>query len=416
MNILHINASDKAGGAGIAAFRLHTAMLESGIESRMLVLRKKGDSAAVTALEKWKSYFIAPLYNRYTKYRELKSYHLTSAFSTGMYGFNVSKHPLLQEADVIYLHWINGSMLSVKNVRQILALGKPVYWFMHDMWPITGGCHHSFDCSLYMTHCGACPCLSSDKEKDISYRIHSLKIKQFSSLTNLFAVTPSQWLGECCRKSTLFKNKRVTVIPNLIDTNLYKPVNKQVARSILNLPENKKLILFGADMGTENPYKGWIYLEEALLKIEQKDCEVVVFGNSHNSMIVNAVSMPIHFVGRLNDDYSLILLYSAIDVFVCPSMADNFPNTIVEAMACKALVVGFNVGGIPDLIQHTQTGYLASYKEASDLARGIDWCLEHSNDSEIKDAARIQIEKYCSYLGGISLHLKMLNNTKNDLR
>lgn len=408
MKILHINTHDKSGGAGKAAFRIHTAMLKNNIDSRMLVLRKSDiDNPVITDLGKLKKIIIAPLYDRYSKCRLLKSYSPVSVFSSGLNGFNVSKHPWVQQADIIYLHWINGCMLSIKNIRQILNLGKPVYWYMHDMWPLTGGCHHSFDCSRYMNHCGACPCLSSKKEKDLSYKIFHQKIKQLSNLSNLHAVTPSQWLGNCCKKSILFRNKEVTVIPNILDTDIYKPTDKIKVREILNLPQNKKLILFGADGGTGNPYKGWSYLKNALKEIEIEDCELVVFGSSYDPIIEREVPFPVHFMGRLQDEFSLVLLYNAADVFVSPSLADNFPNTIVEAMACSTLVTSFNVGGIPDLIQHKQTGYLAAYKNTEDLAEGINWCLTYQEKDKIEKAARKHIEKYCSYQQGINVHTKM---------
>jgi glycosyltransferase involved in cell wall biosynthesis len=291
------------------------------------------------------------------------------------------------------LHWINRDFLSIKGIEKILKLGKPVYWVLHDMWAMTGGCHHSFECNKYETHCGNCPNLIKPSAKDSSYHLFEKKLEIFDKYKNLQIITPSKWLGECAKKSRLFSKKNIQVIPNVMDTSIYKPIDKSIARSIFKLSDDKKIILFGAVEGTINPYKGWNYLLEALKHLAQTEnnIEAFIFGSEHSQTIVDAVPFPVHFSGHLNDDESLCMLYNAADVFVASSLADNFPNTIVESLACGTPVVGFNVGGIPDLVDHKRTGYLARYKDSNDLAEGIRWVLNCKEDLGKNACNKIEI-------------------------
>ena len=209
------------------------------------------------------------------------------------------------------------------------------------------------------------------------------KNKYFKNL-NLTIVTCSTWLAQCAKDSSLFKDLRIEVIPNSVNVNAFKPINKEIARDILNLPQNKYLILFGAINATSNKRKGFYYLNEALGKIKsdypqiKDDLELLVFGASYSEDI-NKLSIKTNFLGRLNDNYSLALYYNAADIFVAPSLEDNLPNTIIESLSCSTPVVGFKTGGIPNMIDHKQNGYLAEHKSVDDLAQGIYWMLEDKN-------------------------------------
>lgn len=407
MKIIHISTYDKVGGAAIAAFRLHSAMLQKGFDSQMFVLHSFDSfSPKVFKIEKPKQRLWGRLFPFHESHR-LKNYHPNYLFSTGTRGVDISNHHLIRSADAIYIHWIN-DLLSVSNIQKLLDLNKPVFWFMHDMWPLTGGCHHSFDCSRYTELCGRCSCLNSGQETDVSSEIHQLKIESFSRYSNLYAITPSKWLEKCCKESILFKNREVYVVPNLIDTTVFKPIDKKVAREMFNFPLNKKLILFGANAGVDNIYKGWKYLKEALLCLSLNDYEMVVFGSSYNSSIEEALPCKIHFMGHLYDTTTLAMLYNAVNVYVTPSLAESFGQTIVEAMACSTPVTAFDVGAIPELIEHQKTGYLAKCKDYQDLAIGIQWCLASWCDATNGVAARSFVERYCSFQSGINLHEKIL--------
>jgi glycosyltransferase involved in cell wall biosynthesis len=229
----------------------------------------------------------------------------------------------------------------------------------------------------YTNSCGTCPQLHSNKEKDLSRWIWQRKAKAWQDL-NLTIVTPSHWLAKCAASSSLLKDIRIEVIPNGLDTKQYKPIEKSVARSILGLPEDKQLILFGAVSATSDPRKGFNFLQSALQNLSQsgwgKQVEVVIFGASQPKNLPE-LGLKSHYLGRLNDDISLSLVYASADLFLAPSVQDNLPNTVMESLACGTPCVAFDIGGMPDMIDHQQNGYLAKHFDIEDLARGIAWVL-----------------------------------------
>lgn len=401
MKILHINFSDKSGGAAIAAYRHNEALNRAGYDSRLLVLDRLSSASSVIEPPEKKSIIRIKsiLYSVLSSYKT-KKYKPYATFSTSAYGFNLAQQSEVKGADVILIHWVNGGMLSVKGVEQILRLGKPVIWFLHDMWPMTGGCHYSFSCTKYQNHCHTCFLLNdkngSTKYKDITYRLFEKKLKRWGKFKNLSIVAPSQWLADAARSSRLFKHCNVNVFRNVIDTELYRPIDKSIAREILNLPQKKKLILFGAD-SISSPYKGWSYLRDALNKLNSQDVECVVFGNVNRPLDGINSNIKINYIGRLNDDYSLVLLYNACDVFVTPSIADNFPNVILEAMSCGLPSVGFNIGGIPEMIQHEKTGIIAEQLSGESLAEAITQMLNKADIIQFSQSARKWVEENASY-------------------
>lgn len=383
--IVHISFSDNIGGAGIAAYRLHHAMVENKIDSKMLVVSKREDDSSVVVVKKSKikrvvSFVWEKIYSLFFN----KSIITIGAFSTGKDGVKLSKHPFLLSADIIYLHWINWDTINISEVKNILSLNKPVYWFLHDMWPFTGGCHYSFECYKYITQCSLCPNIIKNNGRDIARNIFNYKIDQWSNYSNLCTISPSIWMKNCADKSKIFSICRNYHIPNLVETEIFKPCDKKTARKILNIADNKKVILFGADNGSLNPYKGWEYMVRALYLLRKyKDIEIVTFGKRINSADLCNIPLRIHSIGRMQDKYSLSLLYNSADVFIMPSLAENFGQTVLESMACGTPVVGFDVGGIPEIVITGVTGYLSKYKDADDLARGILYLLYHNNLDEI---------------------------------
>lgn len=188
-------------------------------------------------------------------------------------------------------------------------------------------------------------------------------------------------MSGCFSESKLFEGQEASTIANCLDTEIFKPIEKELARKILNLPINKKIILYGAIGGTKNPNKGYIKLEQAkeyLFKEGQKDLLFLVFGNDYKRVERND-EVETHYLGHLSDDFTLALVYSAADVMVLPSLQDNLPNTAVEAIACGTPVVAFNTGGLPDIVDHNENVYLAEPYSSNDLARGIEWVLADEN-------------------------------------
>ncbi|MFM5890811.1 MAG: glycosyltransferase family 4 protein, partial [Dolichospermum sp.] len=278
--------------------------------------------------------------------------------------------------DIINLHWINAGYMQIETLAKFK---KPIIWTLHDMWAFTGGCHYNKDCTNYTESCGACPQLYSNKEKDLSNWVWRRKAKAWKDL-NLTIVTPSHWLADYARKSSLFQNLRIEVIANGLDAQVYKPIDQKIARNLLNLPLDRKLVLFGAIKSTSDRRKGFHLLEPALRKLSEdknhkNDVELVIFGASPPSEVPN-LGLPIHYLGRLNDDIALALLYSAVDVFIAPSVQDNLPNTVMESLACGTPCIAFDIGGMSDMIEHQQNGYLAKHFDIDDLVRGITWVLE----------------------------------------
>jgi glycosyltransferase involved in cell wall biosynthesis len=381
MKILHINAADKTGGAAIAAFRLHNAMLQQGMDSTYFVLERsindRADIFTVSYFELYIKRILNKALETITK-RTMRS--KAGGFSTFKHGINIVKYIANFNPDVIYLHWIN-NFVNYRTLKQILKTGKPVFWFLHDMFAITGGCHYSFDCAKYQTKCYKCPFHGTGSFlTDLSIRQYRIKHRIYKKFDNLMFIAPSGWLFDCTHKSGITNNNRIYHIPNLIDTEVFKPLNKEMARQLFSLDSKKKIIGFGAHSALTNPYKGWSYLKEALQIVSHDESlqgiqtELLIFGSNYSKEIAESIPFPVHFLGNLYDEYSLAAAYNCIDVFVIPSLAENFPNTILESLACDVPVVGFNTGGIPDTVNE-HSGYLAEYNNSADLARGISLLL-----------------------------------------
>ncbi len=397
MIVLHLNKTDIQGGAARAAYRLHLGLKRISVDSKMLVDDKISDDPSVHGLvgkinKIWSR--ALPFINEIP----LKFYNWEGTpFYTGYIGRNIAKDALLRQTEVINLHWVAAGFLSIRNISRLAKLCKPIVWTLHDMWAFTGGCHYSGECERYVNSCGSCPQLNSDKDGDITRRIWTRKERAYSRL-NLTIATPSKWLAECARRSSLLSGVRVEVIPYGLNTNIFKSINKLTARSILNLPENKKIILFGAMSSTSDKRKGFSFLHKAINYLNEiianpEDYYLLVFGASHPK---NNEPFPfeINYAGSFSDDVSLALLYSCADVFVAPSLEDNLPNTVIESLACGTPVVAFNVGGMPDMIDHKKNGYLAKYKDVEDLSRGINWILGNEQHwQKLAEAAHDNAER-----------------------
>lgn len=393
MKLLLLNTNDISGGAAIAAYRLLKGLQQSGMEAEMLVQSKKSDDYSVigpgTKSEKSVEKLRPILDNipvSFYKYRK------KSMFSSAIVPDRILKKIKDVNPDVVHLHWITSGFIKIET---LVKISKPMIWTLHDMWAFTGGCHYDEECGKYINNCGYCPILGTNKKNDLSSKIWKRKKKGWENL-DLTVVAPSSWLGECAKKSSLFCNTRVEVIPNGIDLNRFKIIDKNIARDILCLPQDKKLILFGSLSALSNKRKGFLLLKEALKKYsskKNKDIELIVFGSS-KPRDEESLGFKIYYLGRLNDEISLALIYSAADAMIVPSMQDNLPNTVMESLACGTPVVAFNIGGISDMIDHRKNGYLAKPFETEDLAYGIKWVLEDDSRREkLSENAREKVVK-----------------------
>jgi len=396
MKVLLVSTSDIEGGAARAAYRLQQGFQTVGINSQMLVQTKASDDQAVFASSSRFSKVVTKLkLTEHTDAVVLKRYSRSSRalFSPQWVPDRVASAVTKLNSDIINLHWTCKGFLKVETVSKFR---QPIVWTLHDMWAFTGGCHYTEDCDRYTKRCGSCPQLQSDRDRDLSRWVLQRKSRAWKDL-NLTIVTPSSWLAECARASSLFQNTRVEVISNGLDLRTYKPCDRTLARHWLNLRQDKKLVLFGAAL-LEDSRKGFALLEQALMRLgttEHSDkIELVMFGSAKPSYRSLEQKFKVHYLGRFNDDVSLALVYAAVDVFVAPSIQDNLPNTVLEALSCGTPCVAFKIGGMPDLIEHQQNGYLAQPFDVDDLAQGIVWVLQNSErHQKLCDRARQKAEQ-----------------------
>ncbi len=400
MKILIVNKSATSGGAAVAASRLHNCLKENNIEVKMLVedtVDNNNEIASVSNTKLAKKKALNRFINERLYFLPFeKSKNVRYKFSPAISGIDISTHPLVKEADIIHLHWINHGFLSLKNLDQLFKLKKPIVWTMHDMWPFTGGCHYANECNHYIDDCGNCPFLRWSNNKDLSYRIHQKKMKVWSK-ANIHAVACSKWLGSLAQESSLLRRKKISSIPNPIDTNLFKPHNKEECRKELKLPLDKKLILFGA-ADISDPRKGARYLMEALHILDIRhpeivnDVELVIFGKTKD-MDLSKYPYKVHKMNFINNNDQMIKLYNTADAFILPSLQDNLPNTVMEAQSCGIPVVSFRVGGVPEMIDNNKNGFLTTMKDSDGLALSIHKALFHSNIKSIKENARNSVEE-----------------------
>ena len=389
MRVLIVNTSERTGGAAVAANRLMKALNNNGVKAKMLVRDKESDNLTVVGLPKSPLLHWHFLWERFVIFCKLHfSRKNLFAIDIANSGSDITSLREFQEADVIHLHWINQGMLSLNGIQKIQRSGKPVVWTMHDIWPATAICHLTLGCRYFVNRCANCKYLpGGGSRNDLASRIWQKKL-QMQAEGSIYYVACSRWLESEAKASALLKDQKITSIPNPIDTHLYKKTNKLEARQRLGLPLDKKLILFASQRVT-NENKGMSYLIEACRQLADltKDlCEVVILGG-HAEEVVALLPMKAHPLGYVNDEQRVIDIYNAADVFVLPSLSENLPNTIMEAMACGVPCVAFKVGGIPEEIDHLKNGYVAAYRDAADLAKGITWVLQEADYESLSQQA-----------------------------
>lgn len=396
MRVLIINTSERTGGAAIAAGRLNESLNNNGIKSMMLVRDKETNRIDVAQiLQKRLSFgyflwerLVIWIANRFSR----NNLFVVDIANTGN---EITDLPEFKQADIIHLHWINQGMLSLKQIGKILESGKPVVWTMHDMWPCTGICHHARECNKYTQQCHNCQYLRNQGSRhDLSWKVFRKKMQTYQKGTIQF-VTCSNWLKSKAEQSRLLQGHPVYSIPNPINTNLFRPSDKTEARKRMNLPLNRKILLFGSLKVTDKR-KGIDYLVEAcqLLAKQHEELKeqlgVAVFGKA-STQITEMLPFQVYPLNYIRDERELVNLYNAIDLYVTPSLEENLPNTIMEAMACGIPCVGFQVGGIPEMIDHLHNGYVAEYQSAEDFANGIYWTLNESEYPSLSEQARRKV-------------------------
>lgn len=379
--------NDGPSGAGRAVARLHSGLLEAGVQSRLLVAHSTANLVDTIAPQGVVARLMAEV-RRYADQAPLKFYsrRQRTFFSTTFCAGD--PRPLLLRAadhDLVHVHWHNGGFI---HPSAFARFGKPIVWTIHDSWAFTGGCHVPGDCTRYLENCGACPKLGSSSGFDLSRLIWNRKHRAWRNLS-MTLVTPSRWMAENIRKSRMLGDQEVHVIPNGIDTRIYRPFSKHEARKRLGLPVDGKIILFGAINATADENKGYDLLIAAMKELarrrsnEAKDkkqaVHLAIFGTSRDPRKTNlkhASGYPLIQLGSFADDLSLALAYSAADVMCVPSRQESFGQTAAEAMACGTSVVAFAATGLLDIVDHQKNGYLAQPYDPEEFARGIEWVLK----------------------------------------
>ncbi|HEY4800105.1 MAG TPA: glycosyltransferase, partial [Bacteroidia bacterium] len=401
---------------------LHEGLLSSGINSKLLCLTHPYKQFA-NAFE-----YTAPVPNRSERIKNkakriLHEFYLRPGikskeskllenkiegfdiFSFPDSPFNLTQHPLYKEADVINLHWTAGFLdypSFFKDNKKIIV------WTLHDMNPFTGGCHYSSGCEKFKNNCRNCPQLQGTINPDLSSEILNIKINSINPNLNLTIVSLSEWMMNLSRESLLFRNFTHTLIVNGVNTNVFKPLDVGHSRKLLSLPMDKKIILFIAQ-NLNSKRKGFQFLLNALDGLsERKDTVLCVVGNHQ----IKIAAKNVIDLGIINEDRLLSAVYSASDLFIIPSVEDNLPNTVVESLLCGTPVVGFHVGGIPDLIQNGKNGFLTKDISSEQLLKSINDFLDVSSSFDrrmISEEARSkysidkQVKEY------ISLYQRLLS-------
>ncbi len=416
MKIVILSTYDINGGAGIAAYRLHKAFLTNGVESLMVVQSKKTDDITVitpkSILQKILNK-IRPTLDRIPLFfYKKKTKNIFSLSWVGNSGISDLVNSL--KPDIVHIHWICHGILSLREIGKIEA---PIVCSLHDMWFFTGGCHYSGSCKSYQINCGKCWVLGSSNALDLSKLGLARKNKLLQKKKIAF-IGLSQWISKEAKNSKLLQKSQIENLPNPINTDIFKEINKTYSRQIWNLPPNKKLILFGAMNAISDLRKGYKELITALEQLNYMEAEFIVYGSSE-PIDIPKLNNPIRYIGQIHDETSLVMLYNAVDVMVVPSLQENLSNTIMESLSCAVPVVAFNIGGNSDMIDHKVNGYLAVPFKANDLKDGIEWVLKHSDPGMLRQNARQKvlnefddkkvIKKY------LNLYSNILNLNKLDL-
>jgi glycosyltransferase involved in cell wall biosynthesis len=404
-----ILSSSHEGGAGICALIVHEELIRKGYSSYFLSLRKSihpipshfyYDKSNVWD---WVYRFKDSFLHKLGLNKDYRVYYLENRpkgfeyFSFPFSDFRVDRNDLLREADIINLHWVSSFVDLNTFWKFVVKSNKKVVWTLHDMNPFTGGCHHADDCTGYKSSCHQCPQMTGTVDEDIAEKMLARKNKWLSDLKSdqLVIITPSQWLYNLSKNSVLFNRFDHHVITNGMETSIYKRLNKSELRKKWNLNNNEKIILFVAQ-DVANPRKGALLLQKALENpiLQNQDPLILTIGKTDSFIAGKHRTINLGYISERN---KIADLYNSADVFVLPSIAENFPNTICESLLCGTPVVAFAVGGIPEQL-NDENGYLVKPFDVNDLAIGIDYVLMNRHKFDSNNIAENAAAKYSSQI------------------
>ena len=401
MRVLIVNTSEQKGGAAIAASRLMHALRAEGVEARMLVRDTDHPSALVHRVHgHWKGRLrflwervVIWAANRFTRRNLFK-------VSIANTGFDITRLPEFQEADVVHLHWINQGFLSLRDLRKILLSGKRVVWTLHDMWPATAICHHAYACEAYHVVCHDCPFLAAPGRNDLSARVFRQKQRTYGGLhPNLSVVAVSRWLAERVKESALLGEKPRDIIPNTLSLDNFDLLDRTESRRELGLADRRYILLFGAAR-IDDPIKGFEFLRaaiECLLRrgdYRREELHLLLFGQIKDEHLLDDFPISHTALGLVSDTHLISRLYSAANVTVSTSHYETFGQTMVEAQACGCLPLSFDGSGQADIIDHKENGYLAARLDIENLTDGLEWCLGDGQCIDRRDLREGVLQRY----------------------
>lgn len=415
MKVVIVNNSDILGGAAVVSYRLMNALRRQGLDAKMLVVNKYGNDDNVIA-------FGSKLKAKYYFFRERLRIFISNGFSrknlfkvsVADCGFCINDNPVIRNADVIVLNWINQGVLSLDTICSLRKLKIPVVWIMHDMWECTGICHHAYECRNYRAHCGHCIYLNQDKKCDLSFETLSRKKKLYDTLPIKF-VAVSNWLAGKCRESYLLKNHDIDVIPNAF------PIDEfSYERKVNNSLCNKKVIVMGAAR-LDDPIKGFGVMIDAMNYIRDNMPElagrlhILLYGTIRDKSLLDKIPVSYTFLGVVNGLEVLSDIYRQADIVLSTSLYETLPGTLIEGQASGCMPVTFGNGGQCDIVDHMKTGYIAEYKSARSIAEGIEWALNNPVDRKIlHDNVRCRFSEDIISKKYVSLFKELISNFKKQ--
>ena len=398
LKLTFISKSDLRGGAAIVTYRLVEALRNLGVDARMLVCEKFSHSDFVRVCAPFRTIQFVFLKERLEIFVK-NGFKRSSLFKmdTAWDGLPLCTHPWVKDADAVFLGWINQGMLSLKGIRRIASLGKPLIWIMHDMWNMTGICHHAEGCTGYLRECGDCPLLDQKaNHNDMSHRVWEAKRKLYS-LDKIKFVAVSSWLAGKAAESKLMRDMPVEVIPNPFLISENEEENKGRER------ENGTVrIIFGAAR-LDDPIKGLPVLKKSLEILRStypniaSNLELVTFGAFKNVDNLRGFAIPHVHLGLLKGANEIKNAYMDCDIVVSTSDYETLPGTLVEGQAYGCIPVAIDHGGQRDIVDHLRTGWLAPWNDSPSIraglvAEGIVWAYKNVENQALHEKMRKSVE------------------------
>jgi len=384
MKVAIINRSDAQGGAAVTSLRLTHALQQQGVDARLLVIDgSTGDPAVTRVGGKWacKSRFLAERLDIFLR-NGLKRDTLF-AIDTGRYGLDLSKHPWVQQADVVVLNWVNQAMLSLEGVERIYWAGKPIVWIMHDMWNCTGVCHHAQECEGYKSVCRNCYLLPG-KGDDLSTTVQRNKQELYSRVPIHF-VAVSNWLAGCCRASAIMRDASLSVIHNAFPVEQFDWHETRGGEGLTDIDPARKVLIMGARRLDEE-IKGFDlfiaamrYIADSRPALAQR-LHIILYGDLRDHSLLEQIPIPLTYLGTVTSSERINELYRHSDVVVSTSRFENLPGTLIEGQASGCLPVTYGRGGQADIVDHLKSGFIAEFPSPASLADGISWAIDAGVD------------------------------------